>query len=128
MDLVSKIGLEVHGHPIPYTLGRVNKEVEIKVMKQCKIEFSISVDFFDDMELDVLSLDIYGVLFGIPYMYIRDAIFMERANQYILIKDGNSYIINVHKGKSNISLISANQFKKLISSSMKYVSLLLREN
>jgi len=54
-------------------------------------------------------------------MYMRDAIFMRRANQYRLIKDGKSFIINMHKNKSKISLVSANQAKKLISSSNKYV-------
>jgi hypothetical protein len=34
----------------------------------------------------------------------------------------------VHKGKSKISLVSAKQAKKLISSSKKYVFLFLREN
>jgi hypothetical protein len=34
----------------------------------------------------------------------------------------------VHKGRSKISLVSANQAKKLISSSKKYVLLLLRED
>lgn len=53
---------------------------------------------------------------------------MWRDNQYRLIKDGKSYNINTHKDKSNISLVSANQAKKLISSSKKYVFLFLREN
>jgi uncharacterized protein (UPF0128 family) len=96
--------------------------------KQCKIKFVVSVDFIDEVELDVVPLDVCGVVFGSPYMYMRDAIFMQRANQYRLIKDGKSYIINAHKGKSNISLVSANQAKKLISSSKKYVFLFLREN
>ena len=34
----------------------------------------------------------------------------------------------MHKGKSKISLVSANQAKKLNSSSKKYVLLFLREN
>jgi hypothetical protein len=80
------------------------------------------------VELDVVPLYICGVVFGSPYMYMRDAIFMRRANLYHLIKDGKSFIINAHKGKSNISLVSANQAKKLISSSKKYVLLFLREN
>jgi hypothetical protein len=33
VDLVSKLGLEVHDHPIPYPLGWVNKDAEIKVTK-----------------------------------------------------------------------------------------------
>jgi hypothetical protein len=31
IDLVSKLGLELHNHPILYLLGWVNKIVEIKV-------------------------------------------------------------------------------------------------
>jgi hypothetical protein len=44
-------------------------------------------------------MDVCGVVFGIPYMYMRDVIFMWRANQYFLIKDRKSFIINTHKGK-----------------------------
>jgi hypothetical protein len=60
-------------------------------------------------------------------MYMRDAIFMWRANQCQMIKDLNSYIMNAHKRKSNISMVSANQAKKLISSSKKYVLIFLKE-
>jgi hypothetical protein len=63
-------------------LGWVNKDVEIKVTKQCKIKFVVSVDFIDEVELDVVPLDVCGVVFGSSYMYMRDAIFMWRANQY----------------------------------------------
>jgi hypothetical protein len=97
-------------------LGWVTKDVEIKVTKPCKIKFLVSVDFIDEVELDVVPLDVCGAVFGSPYMYVRDAIFMQRVNQYQLIKDGKSYIINAHKGKSNISLVSANQVNKLINS------------
>jgi hypothetical protein len=78
------------------------------------------------VEVDVVPLDVCGVVFGSPYMYMRDVIFMRRENQYHLIKDGKSFIINAHKGKSKISLVSANQAKKLISSSRKFVLLFLR--
>jgi hypothetical protein len=60
-------------------------------------------------------------VFGIPYMYLMDAIFMRREKQYRMIKDGKSLIINAHKGKSKISLVSANQAKKLINSRRKFV-------
>jgi len=118
-----KLGLLVHGNPSPYPLGRVNKDVNIKVTKKCKIKFCVSVDFIDEVELDVVPLDVCEVVFGISYMYMRDAIFMQRANHYSLIKDGKAYIINAHKGKSNILLVSVNQAKKLISSSKKCVFL-----
>jgi hypothetical protein len=72
------------------------------------MKFLVSVDFIDEVELDVVTLDVCGVVFGIPYMYRRCAILMQRDNEYCLIKYGKSYIINAHKGKSNISLISDN--------------------
>jgi len=108
------LGLEVHDHPNPYPLAQVNKEEKLKIRKQHKIRFVISVDFIDEVDLDVIPLDVCGVVFGSPYMYMRDAIFMRRDNKYRL-KDGKSFIINMHKDKPNVSLVSANQTNKLIS-------------
>jgi hypothetical protein len=128
MDLVNNLVLEFHNHPSPYPLVWVNKDGEIKVIKQLKIKFVVSVDFINEVELDVVPLDVRGVVFQSPYMYMRDEIFMQRDNQYRLIKDGKSYIINVHKGKSNISLVSSKQAKELISSSKKCVFIFFIEN
>jgi hypothetical protein len=77
-NLVSKIGLEVHNHPSPYPLGWVNKDAKIKVMKYGKIKFVVSEYFSDEVELDVVPLDMCGVVFGNLYMYMRDVIFMRR--------------------------------------------------
>jgi hypothetical protein len=79
------------------------------------------------VELDLVPLDVCGVVFGSPYMYKRDAIFIQRSNQYFMVMDGKSYIINAHKGKSNISLVSANKAKMLISFDEKYEFIFLRE-
>ena len=128
IDLVKKLGLEVRDNPHPSRLGWVHKDAELKVRKQCKIKFSLNADFNDEVDMDVVPLDVCGVMFGSPYMYMHYALFMRRANQYRLIKDGKLFIINAHKGKSKISLVSANQAKKLISSNKKYVLLFLREN
>jgi hypothetical protein len=49
--------LEVHDHPSPCPLGWVNKDVEIKATKQCKVKFVVSVDFIDEVVLDVVPLD-----------------------------------------------------------------------
>lgn len=67
--LIKKLRLWVHDNPIPYPLGRVNKEAEIKLTKQCKINFVTRVDFID-VELDVAPLDVYGIVFGSSYMYM----------------------------------------------------------
>ena len=74
--MVRNIGLDIHNHPNPYTLGWINNEVEIKVTKKCNIKFYISAHFIDDVVLDVVPLDVCGVVFGISYMYMRDAIFL----------------------------------------------------
>ena len=58
-----KLELQLRNHPSPYPLGWVNKDVEIKVTKQCKIRFVISVDFIDEIEQDVAPLDVCGVVF-----------------------------------------------------------------
>jgi hypothetical protein len=61
------------------------------------------------VELYVVPLNTCGVVFGSPYMYRRDVIFMRRENRYLLIKYGKYYIINAYKGKPNISLVIVNQ-------------------
>ena len=69
-ELVRKIGLEFHDHPHPYPLGWVNKDAELRATKQCKIKISICVDYIDEVEVDVVPLDVCGVVFGIHYMHI----------------------------------------------------------
>jgi len=53
---------------------------------------------------------------------------MRRANQYLIVKDGKLFIINTPKGKSKISLVSANQIEKLINSNKKNFLVVLRES
>jgi hypothetical protein len=72
------------------------------VTKQCKIKFVVSVYFIDEVILDVVPLDMCCVVFGSPYIYMRDEIFMRRAQSNCLIKDGKSYIIITLIGKQNI--------------------------
>jgi hypothetical protein len=43
------------------------------------------------VEIDVVPLDMCGVVFGRPYMYMRDMIFMWREKYYHIIKDGKYY-------------------------------------
>ena len=74
-------------------------------MKQCKIKFSISAYFIDEVELDLVPLDVCGVVFRILYMYMRDAVFMIRLNRYPLINDGKSFFINSHKTKTPLVLV-----------------------
>jgi hypothetical protein len=75
-NLMAKLGLEFHDNPLPYKLGWVNKYVDIRVTKKCKIKFSINENYINEEEVDVVPFDVCGVVFRNPYMYIRDVIFM----------------------------------------------------
>lgn len=126
-ELVKKLVLEVYDHPTLYPLGQVNKDAEMKVKKHHKNIFSIGIDFIEEVYLDLVPIDVSEVVFGSPYMHMRDEIFMRRHKEYRLIKDEKSFIINMHNGKQKISIVSANQGNKLISSNKKYVLFFLRE-
>jgi hypothetical protein len=86
--LVENLGLETQDHLQPYPLGWVRKDVELKVRKQCKFKFSINQNYVDEVVAYVVPLDVCGVILGSPYLYVRDAIFRRRANQYRLVKEG----------------------------------------
>ena len=73
-DLVKKLNLETIPHPRPYPLGWICKNENLQVMRKCILRFAITSNFLDEVELDVVPLDIYGVL-GISYLYDRKAIF-----------------------------------------------------
>jgi hypothetical protein len=84
--LVKKMGLETKPHPKPYPIGWVCDKEKLKVTKQCRVRFSISSKLIDEVDLDVVSLDIWGIVLGSPYIYDRKAIFFRHENKYDLIK------------------------------------------
>jgi hypothetical protein len=63
------------------------------VTRRCKLIFSITANFIDEVELDVIPLDIYGIVFGSPYLYDKRAIFHHHENKYHLFKNGFGYIV-----------------------------------
>jgi hypothetical protein len=71
----------------------------------------------------VIPLDICGIVFGIPYLYDRKAIFFREENMYHLIKDGIKYIVRSHHMKRNIYLSTTRQLKRIVNAS-KNVSLM----
>ena len=67
------------------------------------------MEYVCEVEVDVIPMDICGALFVFPYMYMMVVIFMGTSNQYLFIKETKYFMINVHKGKSMISMVSTNQ-------------------
>ena len=78
-------------------------KTKLQVTKQCKLHFDIGSRYVDYVELDIVPLDICGILLGSPYLYDRNAIIYRTKNKYELTKDGIEYIVRAHKLKDNFS-------------------------
>ena len=70
-DLVKKLNLEKILHPKPYPLGWICKDTNLEVTRKCILRFAITTNFIDEVELDVVPLDISGIVLGSPYLYDR---------------------------------------------------------
>ena len=74
-SLVKKLGLETKPHPKPYPLGWIHDKAKLNVTKQCKVKFVIASQLVDEVKLDVIPLDICGMVLRSPYLYDRKEIF-----------------------------------------------------
>ena len=61
--------------------------------------FVITSGFVDEVDLDVVPLDICGIVLGSPYLYDRKAIFYREDNRYQRTKDGIEYFVHAHRMK-----------------------------
>ena len=103
--------LETKPHPNPYPLGWVCDKEKINVTKQCRVRFDIASKLIDEVDLDVVSLDICGIVLGGPYLYERKTIFFRHENKYHLTKGGVEYIVRAHNMRVNTTLVSVGQMK-----------------
>ena len=106
-EIVKKLHLETKLHPKPYPLGWVCDNAQLQVTKQCRLRFSITSGFVDEVDLDVAMLNICGIVLGSPYLYDRKDIFYREENMYQLTKYVIEYIVHAHCMKNNVSLVSA---------------------
>ena len=106
-SLVKKLRLEVKPHLKPYPLGWIHEKLKFNVTKKCKVKFVIDSELVDEVELDVIPLDIYGIVLGIPYLYERKEVLFRHENKYQIKKYGVEYIVRAHKTKFSASLVSA---------------------
>ena len=67
-EIVKKLHLETKLHPKPYPLGWVCDNAQPQVTKQCRFIFCITYGFVDEVDLDVVSLDICGIVLASPYL------------------------------------------------------------
>jgi hypothetical protein len=125
--LVKKMGFEMKAHPKPYPLGWVCDKSKLDVTKQCRVRFSIASKLIDEVDLDVVSFDICGIVLGSPYIYDRKIVFFHHENKYHLTKGGMEYIVRSHSMRVNTTLVSARQMKRLINTNKRYVLMVVRE-
>jgi hypothetical protein len=125
-ETVKKLKLETSPHPKPYPLGWICDNAKLQVTRKCKLRFAITANFVDEVELDVIPLDICGIVLGSPYLYDRKAIFYRQENKYHLFKDNVEYVVRAHTKKMNLSVINAGQMKRLVNASKNFVLLMIK--
>ena len=87
-DLVKKLNLETIPNPKPYPFGWIRNNTNLQVTRKRVLLFSITTNFIDEVELDVVPLDISRIVLGSPYLYDRKSIFYHHENKYHLFKNG----------------------------------------
>ena len=111
-EVVKKLHLVTVPHEKPYPLGWVTNDTRLQVTRKCVLKFAITEKLRDEVELDVVPLDICGIVFGSPYLYDQKAIFYREQNTCHLLKEGMEYIVRAHKIKTNLAIVSAGQMKR----------------
>jgi hypothetical protein len=117
--LVKKLGLKTQVHHNPYKLKWMSNHHQMHITKQCKIKFSISSKYVDEVTCDVVSLRECGMVLGSPYLYDRKAIFYKTKNQYKLTKEGQDDVVHADHVKENTTLQTMEQLKKAAQASNK---------
>jgi hypothetical protein len=125
--LVKKMGLEKKPHPKPYPLGWVCDKAKLNVTKQSRVRFVIVSKLIDEVDLDVVLLDICGIVLGSPYLYDRKAVFFPHENKYHLTKRGVEYIVRAHNMRVHTTLVSVGKMKRLITTNKRYVLMVVKE-
>ncbi|KAA8521664.1 hypothetical protein F0562_012346 [Nyssa sinensis] len=114
-SLVQKLGLDTIPHPKPYPLGWIQKDMELRIDRQCTFRFAITNQFIDEITCEVVPINICQVIFGSPYLWERDAIYYRRAQKYEFSKDGKKFIVHKDKADSRMDLVTACQARRMVN-------------
>ena len=99
----------------------------MQVTRKCILRFAINSNFLDEVELDVVPLEISGIVLGSPYLYDREAVFHHHENKCHFFKNGIEYIVRAHKKNMGLSLMHAGQMKRIVNARQK-ISLMFKHN
>nr|CAD1821363.1 unnamed protein product [Ananas comosus var. bracteatus] len=127
-NLVQKLGLSTTPHPHlhPYPLVWINSNIEMKIDRQYKVKFAVTGVYIDEMLCEVVSLNIYNLISGSPYLWDRDAIFFRRPQQYQFVKDGQKFLFTTEPLSTIVDLVTACQAKRMINVCQKFALLVVR--
>jgi hypothetical protein len=81
----------------------------------------------DEVDLDVVPLDICGIVLGSPYIYDRKVVLFHQENKYNITKGGVEYIFRSHNMRVNTTLVSAWKMKRLVNTNKRYVFMVVKE-
>jgi hypothetical protein len=87
--MVDKLELKRMPHPTPYKVSWLQKDHQVLVNEQCKVEFHIG-GYKDQVLCDIMPMDVFHVLLGRPWQYDRNVSYDGRNNTYTFEKDGRS--------------------------------------
>jgi hypothetical protein len=118
-QVVKNMGLETRPHPRLYPLGWICDNTTLHVTKQCKLQFEVTSNFIDEVELDVVPLDICGMVLGSSYLYDMMTIFYRGQNKYHLFKDGIEFIMRDHQMKTNLTIVTTGHVKMIVNASIQ---------
>jgi hypothetical protein len=107
--LVDELGLETYDLVQPSSLVWLQGKTVMRITRRCKIKFTISASYVDEVECEVAPLDTCGVMLGSPYLWDRDATFYMRENKYRLVKGGKAYLVKEHQERKSITPLAAKQ-------------------
>jgi hypothetical protein len=126
--LVKKSELTTRPQHKPYPLGWVSDKEKLNVTKECRLRFVIASKMIDEVDLDVVPLDVCGIILGSPYLYDRKDILFQKENKYHLTKYGVEYIIRAHNIKYKSTLVSSGQVKRVINTNKNLVLTIVKGN
>jgi hypothetical protein len=118
--VIKRMALPTTPHPQPYTIGWLYQGSDLHISQQCRLSYDIK-PFKDEVLCDVAPLKVCDVLLGQPYLWKCHVVYESRPRSVIITLKRKLYMIPEAVPPSDISLISANKCRNVISQMGKFV-------